>query len=78
MKEKTRDNLIYLGVGLTIAAAGIFYAFYTERTTGKIQQIPGSILWGILSTPVIIGPGTILGAPSSPLAVGYIDHCCID
>ena len=54
MKQKTRDNLIYLGVGLGVAGAGIFYAFYTERTTGTIQQIPGPILWGILSTPVIV------------------------
>jgi hypothetical protein len=55
MKQKTRDNLIYLGVGLGVAGAGIFYAFYTERTTGTIQQIPGPILWGILSTPGIVG-----------------------
>ena len=48
MKQKTRDNLIYLGVGLGVAGAGIFYAFYTERTTGTIQQIPGPILWGII------------------------------
>lgn len=54
MKQTTRDNLIYLGVGLTIAAAFIFYAFYTERTTGRIQEIPGPILWGILSTPGIV------------------------
>jgi hypothetical protein len=54
MKQKTRDNLIYLGVGLGVAGAGIFYAFYTERTTGTIQQIPGPILWGIISTPGIV------------------------
>jgi hypothetical protein len=54
MKQTTKDNVIYLGVGLTIAAGFIFFAFYTERTTGRIQQIPGPILWGILSTPVIV------------------------
>ena len=54
MKQTTKDNFIYLGVGLTIAAGFIFYAFYTERTTGRIQQIPGPILWGMLSTPLIV------------------------
>jgi len=54
MKQKTKDNLIYLGVGLTIAAGFTIYMFYTERTTGRIQEIPGPILWGILSTPAIV------------------------
>jgi hypothetical protein len=54
MKQKTKDNLIYLGVGLTIAAGFTTYMFYIERTTGKIQEIPGPILWGILSTPGIV------------------------
>jgi hypothetical protein len=54
MRQKTKDNLIYLSVGLTIAAGFVFYAFYSERTTGRIQQIPGPILWGILSTPGIV------------------------
>jgi hypothetical protein len=54
MKQKTKDNLIYLGVGLTIAAGFTIYMFHTERTTGSIQEIPGPILWGILSTPGIV------------------------
>jgi drug/metabolite transporter (DMT)-like permease len=54
MKQKTKDNLIYLGVGLAIAAGFTIYMFYTERTTGKIQEIPGPILWGILCTPGIV------------------------
>jgi hypothetical protein len=55
MKQKTKDNFIYLGVALTIVAVGIFYAFYSERKTGKIQQIPESILWAILATPGLVG-----------------------
>jgi len=54
MKQTTRDNVIYLSVGLTIAAGFVFYAFYTERATGTIRQIPGPILWGTLSTPCIV------------------------
>ena len=54
MRQKTKDNLIYLGVGLTIAAGFTIYMFYTERTTGRIQEIPRPILWGIFSTPVIV------------------------
>jgi peptidoglycan/LPS O-acetylase OafA/YrhL len=55
MKEKTRDNLIYLGVGLGIAAAFATYMFVSERMTGAIRPIPDAVLWGILSTPVIVG-----------------------
>ena len=54
MKQKTKDNLIYLGVGITVAAGFVFYMFYTEMTTGEIREIPGPILWGILSTPGIV------------------------
>ncbi len=54
MKQTTKDNLIYLAVALAIVTGVVFYAFYTERMTGKVQEIPGPILWGILSTPVII------------------------
>src|SRR5581483_7551583 len=54
MKPKTRDNLIYLAVGGTIAAAVTFYIFYTDRTMGRIPEIPGPLLWGILSTPGIL------------------------
>ncbi|SRR6266566_1989219 len=54
MRQKTKDNLIYLGVGLIIVAGFTTYMFYTERTTGRIQEIPGPILWGILSTPGIV------------------------
>jgi Na+/melibiose symporter-like transporter len=50
MKQKTTDNLIYLGVGGVIAAALAFYVFYTDRTMGRIPQIPGALLWGVLST----------------------------
>lgn len=50
MKKKTRDNLIYLGVGGIIVTALTFYVFYTARTMGRIPQIPGAILWGVLST----------------------------
>jgi hypothetical protein len=54
MRQKSKDNLIYLGVGLIIAAGFTIYMFYTERTTGRIPEIPGSILWGILSTPAVV------------------------
>lgn len=50
MKQKTRDNLIYLGVGGIVVAALTFYVFYTDRTMGRIPQIPGALLWGVLST----------------------------
>jgi hypothetical protein len=53
MNQRTKDNLIYLGVGVTIAAAFISYGFYTEKMTGRIHKIPGPILWMILSTPAI-------------------------
>ena len=55
MKQQTKDNLIYLGIAGTIAAALTFYIFYTDRTMGRIPQIPGPLLWGILSTPGILG-----------------------
>jgi hypothetical protein len=54
MKDKTKDNLIYLGVAGTIAAAATFYVFYTDKTLGRIPEIPGPILWGIFSTPGIL------------------------
>ena len=54
MKPKTRDNLIYIGVALTIVAGFTTYMFYGEGTTGTIRDIPGPILWGILSTPGIV------------------------
>lgn len=54
MKQKTRDNLIYLGVAGTIAAALAFYIFYTDRAMGRIPTIPGPLLWGMLSTPGIV------------------------
>ena len=53
MEQKTRDNVIYLGVGLTIVAAFTTYMFYGESTTGRIREIPGPVLWGIISTPGI-------------------------
>jgi len=54
MKEKTRDNLIYLGVAGVIVAAFTLYGIYTVKTTGNVPNIPGPILWGILSTPCIV------------------------
>jgi hypothetical protein len=54
MKRNAKDNLIYLGVAGTIAAALAFYIFYTDRTMGRIPVIPGPLLWGILSTPAIV------------------------
>lgn len=54
MKQKTRDNLIYLGVAAIIVAALAFYIFYTDRTMGRIPDIPGAILWGVFSTPVVV------------------------
>jgi hypothetical protein len=54
MKPKTRDDLIYLGVAGAIVAAFTLYGIYTVKTTGNIPDIPGQILWGILSTPVIV------------------------
>lgn len=55
MKQSTKDNLIYLGIGGTIAAALAVYVFYTDATLGRIPDIPGPILWGLLSTPGIVG-----------------------
>ena len=52
--QKTRDNLIYLGVALAIVAAFTAYGVYAVKTTGEVPDIPGSILWGILSTPGIV------------------------
>src|SRR5947209_2937456 len=54
MKQKTKDNLVYLGVVGIIVAALTFYIFYTDRTIGTIPTIPKPILWGILSTPGIV------------------------
>jgi peptidoglycan/LPS O-acetylase OafA/YrhL len=54
MKRKTKNNLIYLGVAGVIVTALAFYIFYTDRTMGRIPDIPGPILWGILSTPGIM------------------------
>jgi hypothetical protein len=53
MKQTTRDNLIYLGVGLTVAGAGVFYAFYTDRTLGRTPVPSVGTLWGIFSTPIV-------------------------
>jgi hypothetical protein len=54
MENKTKDNLIYLGVAGTIAAVLAFYVFYTDRTMGRIPKFSGPLLWGILSTPGIV------------------------
>lgn len=50
MEQKTKDNLIYLAVAGAVTAALALYIFYTDKTMGRIPQIPGAILWGILST----------------------------
>ena len=54
MKQRTKDNLIYLVVALAIAGAFTGYMFYSERATGKIQEISRPILWVIFSTPGIV------------------------
>ena len=54
MKQTTRDNSIYLGVAGMVAALLAFYVFYTDHTMGRIPKIPGPILWGTFSTPVIV------------------------
>jgi hypothetical protein len=54
MKQKTKDNIIYLAVAGTIAAALTFYVFYTDKTMGRTPEIPGPLLWGIFSTPAIL------------------------
>ena len=54
MKPSTKDNLTYLTIALLIVAALVFYIFYTERTTGRIQEIAGPVLWGIISTSGIV------------------------
>jgi|SRR5271157_442829 len=54
MKQRTRDNLIYLSVALAIVACVATYVFYTDRSMGRIPVPPGSVLWGILSTPAVV------------------------
>jgi drug/metabolite transporter (DMT)-like permease len=54
MKQRIKDNLIYVGVGLTIALGFAAYMLWSERITGRIPEISGPILWGILSTPGIV------------------------
>lgn len=54
MKQKTKDNLIHLGVAGAIVAAGTTYLFYVEGKTGSLPEISGPILWGIFSTPGIV------------------------
>lgn len=53
MKQSTKDNLIYLAVGLIVAGVLAFYIFYTDTTLGTIPDIPGPVLWGVISTPLI-------------------------
>jgi hypothetical protein len=38
----------------TIAAVLVFYVFYTDKTMGRIPEIPGPLLSGIFSTPAIL------------------------
>jgi drug/metabolite transporter (DMT)-like permease len=54
MKQKTKDNLTYVSVGLTIALSFAGYMLWSERITGTIPTIGGPILWGILTTPGIV------------------------
>jgi hypothetical protein len=74
MKQKTKDNLIYLGVAGTIAAALTFYLFYTDKTMGRTPEIPGRCS-GAFSLPPVFGSdtGTILGTSTSLCAVDHID-----
>lgn len=50
MKERTRDNLIYLGVGLVVVAVAYGTMFYHGATRGTIPEIPDAVLWGTIST----------------------------
>ena len=54
MKERTRDNLIYLGVALVVAGGFIGPIFYFDATRGTIPEIPRGLIWGILSTSVAL------------------------
>lgn len=54
MKQRAKDNLIYVGVGLTIVLGFATYMLWSERITGTIPKIGGPILWGILTTPGIV------------------------
>jgi hypothetical protein len=55
VEHKTKDNLIYLGAAGIIVAALASYIFYADRFWGRIPEIPPFLLWGLLSTPVIMG-----------------------
>ena len=55
MKPGTRDSLIYLAVGLGAVMMLVAYIFGAERMFGRILEIPGPILWGIISTPIGLG-----------------------
>jgi di/tricarboxylate transporter len=50
MEQKSKDNLIYLAVAGALVVALVLYIVYTDRMMGRIPQIPGALLWGILST----------------------------
>jgi chromate transport protein ChrA len=54
MKPKTKDNLIYLGVGALASALLAFYIFFTDRRYGRIPPIPEQILWALISTPIAV------------------------
>jgi hypothetical protein len=55
MKSTSKDNLAYLGVAGAVAGALAVYIFYMDRTRGTIPEIPDSILWGAISTPILVG-----------------------
>lgn len=79
MKQKTKDNLIYLGVaGITVAAL-TSYIFYTDKTMGKdtCHTRADPLGHSLHSCYRRFDLRAILAAPSSTLAMGYFDHCCL-
>lgn len=54
MKQKTKDNLIYLGVAGIVVAIVVLYLYVSDQKSGIPREISGPILWGIISTPGII------------------------
>ena len=54
MKPKTRDNLIYLAVGLGIAALGVADFFYAD-SHGREPWLPSSFAFRIVGSTIIVG-----------------------
>lgn len=53
LKQRTRDNLIYLGVGLTIAALVTIDAFYADSHKREMW-IPSKFAFRLVSTTVLL------------------------